>query len=115
MDKTAKVTLWFEDAVRVKLYLKNFDESKDWKTAFYELWRYQMTWDFAYEIKVCEARNDGVYVSMLIRKAYMKNVIDVMEELGYGNLNTDTEHVGIVETYDIDAPEADDMFTIMAE
>lgn len=117
-EKRVRTDLWIEDgAIRIRAYISDFDSESgnDWKKSFYELWRYQMTWDFAHEIKVHEVHDGDVCVSMLIKKSFKKNVLDTMEHLGYRNIEVDKEHVGVIELYDIDAPEAEDMFTVIAE
>ena len=74
-----------------------------------------MTWDYAYEIKVHEVHGGDVCASMLIKKAYEKQVLDLMEYLGYRNVRVENEHVGIVQICDIDDPVARDVSTIIAE
>lgn len=118
MEMEVKTSLWIEDGVsRVRAYISDFakDSGNDWKNSFYELWRYQMTWDFAHEIKAHEVHDGDVCVSMLIKDAYKANVLDMMEYLGYRNVRIDSEHLGVIQTYDIDVPEGDDMFTIITD
>lgn len=118
MGKEIRTTLWVEDGVtRVRAYITDFvqDFGSTWKGSFYELWRYQMTWNFAYEIKVHETSDKDVCVSMLVKNAYLKNVLDTMESLGYRNVQIEEEHIGIIQIYDIDDPVAEDMFTVVAE
>lgn len=117
MEKEVKTTLWIEDgAVRLEADGNDFEgDVAKWKDAFYQLWRYQMTWDFAYSIRVSERRETGVYVSLLIKKAYTKQVKKLLADLGYRKISEWGEHVGIVQTYDIDVPEAEDMFEVFAE
>lgn len=56
-----------EDAIRVTAHFEDFDGSlEDWKETWYTLWRYQMTFSFAYEIALQHARHNGVYVDMLV-------------------------------------------------
>lgn len=118
MEREVKTTLWIEDGVlRVRAYISDFDSESgnDWKKSFYELWRYQMTWDFAYEIKVHEVHDGDVCVSMLIREPFKKSVLETMERLGYRNVRVETEHVGKVQTYGITVKEAEDVFTFVGE
>ena len=117
MEKEVKTTLWIEDgAVRIESDLNDFSGSlNEWKNAFYEIWRWQMTWDFAYSIRVSERRESGVYISMLVKKAFLKNVKDLLDRLGYKNATVTKEHIGIIQTYDIDDPDAEDMFEVFAE
>ena len=74
-----------------------------------------MTWGFAYSIRVDERRKDGVYVSLLVQKGYKERVKDLMDDLGYQNIAESDEHIGVIELYGIDGPEADDMFEVIAE
>lgn len=117
MEKEVKTTLWIEDgAIRLEADCNDFEgDVEKWKDAFYQIWRYQMTWDFAYSIKVAERRETGVYLSMLIKKAYAKQVKELLKDLGYMKISISPEHVGIVQTYDINIPEAEDMFEVFAE
>ena len=102
--------------MRIETDLEDFDGTvQQWKDAFYQIWRYQMTWDFAYSIKVAERRSTGVYISMLIKKAYREQVKELLSDLGCKKISESDEHVGIVETYDIDDPAAADMFEVFAE
>lgn len=115
MEKEIRTSLWIEDgAKRVRAFDSDF-EGSNWKLAFYEVWRYQMGWRFAYEITVHEVHGGEVCVSMLIKPAYEKNVLDMMESLGYRNVQVSTEHVGVIEGYAIEAPEAEDMFTVVMD
>lgn len=117
MEKEVKTTLWIEDgAVRVEAEFQNFDgDVAKWKDSFYQIWRYQMTWDFAYSIDLIERRRTGVTLRMLVRKAYMPQVRDMLNDLGYRDIKEDSEHVGIVQLYDINVPEAEDLFEVFAE
>lgn len=117
MEKDVKVTLWIEDgAVRLESDLDDFKGNvNEWKKAFYEIWRWQMTWDFAYSIRVSERRESGAYVSLLVKKAYKEQAKKLLENLGYQKVNEWEEHVGIVQTYDIKDPAAEDMFEVFAE
>jgi len=95
----------------VKATFADFDGGLEkWKESFYELWRYQLTWEFAYRFDLKENRN-GVYVDMLIRKAYRNNVLDAMEALGYRNVMVTEEAVGIIDGFDHDElDDVDDVF-----
>ena len=116
MEKEIKTSLFVEDGVRVMAYLSDFNNDvNDWKKSFYEIWRYQMTWDFVFEIKIYEVHGGDICVSMLIKKSYSNNVLDMMEYLGYANVRITEEHVGIVQVWDIDDPVADDLFTVVAD
>lgn len=73
----------------------------DWRGAFYELWRYELTWGFAYKLELCERRS-GVYVKAVIKEAYRRNVEETMDALGYKNLTITETNVGIVYALDRD-------------
>lgn len=117
MEKEIKTTLWIEDgAFRIEASFEDFDGGlAKWKEAFYTVWRHQMTWDFAYSIELIDRRQTGVYLRMLVRKNFLKNVEDMLSELGYRQVTQSSEHVGIVQLYEIDAPEAEDLFEVFAE
>ncbi len=117
MEKAVTTSLWIEDgAVRIESDLQNFDgDVKKWRESFYMLWRYQMTWDFAYSIRVAERRESGVYVSLLIKEAFLSQVKELLNNLGYGATTEWKEHVGIVQTYELETSEAEDMFEVFAE
>lgn len=96
-----RVPIYGEDAVRVTANYKDFDGNiSQWRDTFYELWRYQMTWSFAYEIEVIEGR-DGVFVSILSKPDFEKNIVETMGALGYGNVKHYAEKVGVVESLDV--------------
>ena len=90
------------NATNVRAYYRDFDgELSKWKDSFYTLWRYQLTWDFAYRIDLKETKN-GVYVDMLIRNSYKKNVLETMEDLGYRSVYEDDVFIGEVWAYEHD-------------
>ena len=84
-------------AIRMTSHLEDFNgDSSEWKKSFYEVWRYQLTWDFAYEIALRESRRFGVFIDMLVKEAYKQNALDMLENLGYRNVTTSEENVGVV-------------------
>ena len=98
-----KLDVTKEKAIRITAKLDDFDgDSIKWRNSFYMLFRYQMTWDFAYEITVRESRRSGVFVDMLIKPAYRENILETMDDLGYKKANVSEENVGIVDNYDAD-------------
>lgn len=117
MEKEVKTTLWIEDgATRIETDFADFGGTvNEWKSAFYEVWRYQMTWGFAYSINVRERRNTGVYMSLLIKSGYKKLVLELLDDLGFGNVVTSDENIGVVQLYDIDDKAAEDVFEVFAE
>lgn len=90
-----------EKAYRIIAHLKDF-EGESWKLAFYDLWRYQMTYSMAYLIEVIESNRNGVYVHMVVKSAYAKSMVDSMESLGYRNISAEEEYFLIAESYDYD-------------
>ena len=97
-----------EPAVRICAWYEDFDGNiEDWRDAFYNVWRWQLTYDFAYRIDLRESRRKGVFVDLLIRPAYKQQVIETMDDLGYKNINTESVHVGIV--YGYETPEVEDI------
>ena len=96
-------------AVNVWAGLNDFDGSVDeWKMKFYELWRYQMTFSFAYEIDVHEVSSGDVIVDLIVKSEFKQNILDTMESLGYRNIHTDDEYIGIVYAFEHD--ELDDIW-----
>ena len=96
-----------EKAIYVTSKLEDFDgDVQKWKDAFYELWRYQMTYSFAYKIEVKESGGSyferKVFVDLLVRENYKDNVIDLMKTLGYQNINISEETIGIIDGYEHD-------------
>jgi len=101
LDREVKKSVWIEDALYVKAYLNDFSGNvHDWKNAVYELFRYNMTWGFAYQIDVLESRGDGVFVQMHCSPSYEKSISEMMDDLGFKNVNVERESIGVVETYD---------------
>ena len=90
-------TIEVRDAVRVTSSINSFDgDLEKWKDAFYQVWRFQLTWGFAYQIELNETRS-GVYISMLIKPAYQDNLLAVMDDLGYRDIRTYHENLGQIE------------------
>lgn len=101
MDKKARVYVYAEDAISVTATLNDFNGTvQEWKIAFYELWRYQMTWHFAHKISVHDSRGSGVYVCVLCKPAYEKNIVDTMESIGFRNVKVQHEDIGTIECTD---------------
>lgn len=97
----AKVFMSLERATLVEAWLGDFDgDIAKWKDSFYQLWRYQMTWSFAYQIGLIERRN-GVYVRMIVRPAYRKSLEETMPDLGYGNIKFEDCKVVIADGYSV--------------
>ena len=94
---TLKESIEVQEALRVTSYFKSFDGDLDrWKDSFYQLWRLQLTFSFAHQIALYETRSGGVYVSLLIDPKYEEDVLVNMEGLGYRDIRTCPEHLGVV-------------------
>lgn len=105
------------EAIRITSRLDDFDgDVAKWKDAFYELWRYQMTWSFAYKIEVIESGGSyfdrKVFVELVVKEAYKTNALDLMETLGYRNVKTEDIKVGIVNEYKHDL---DDIYELILD
>lgn len=98
-----KVEIYPEDAVRVTATYKDFDGNiAQWRDTFYELWRYQMTWSFAYELAVREGKC-GVFVDILAKPAYKSDILRTMEALGYKEVNAYEVKVGVIDSWALDS------------
>lgn len=88
-----------EQAYRFTARYSDFDGNlTTWKDAFYEVWRHQLTYSFAYEIELRENRS-GVFLSMLVKEDF-KEKAEGLSELGY-RFTIDEETAGIVNDYDL--------------
>ena len=102
MGKSARVYVYTEDAVHIVSHLNDFTGNvQEWKNAVYELFRYDMTWSFAYKIDVIESRSSGVFVSIVARPAYEQSILDTMEDLGFRNTVAKHEDIGWIECTDL--------------
>lgn len=113
----ARINTRKEKAVRTIAHYKDFtphsEDNKvaEWKDAFYEMWRLQMTWGYAYEIRVAESRKNGVYVSILSKECYADNIKGTMEDLGFGDVKQHKEGIMIADSLDI----ADDTYRVFVD
>ena len=101
-------------AVRIVSHYADFDQTKwnsdateeqkaeCWKLAFYEMWRMQMAWGYAYEIEVIESRKNGVFISILAKKTYEVNAKDTMESIGFGGITMHDEYVALTNGFELD-------------
>lgn len=88
-----------EKAFRFTASFEKFDgDVASWKEAFYEVWRHQLTYNFAYEIELRENRN-GVFLSMLVRESF-KESAEGLSEYGY-EFSISEETAGVVNDYDL--------------
>ena len=93
-------------ALEVKAAYEDFDggDAKDqkWQYAFYQLWRYQLTYDFAYSIKVNEYSDQTLDTILIIRPSYKNAVLQTMKGYGYRNIRVDDCKVLEISPYDGD-------------
>ena len=102
MDKQFRANVYLEEAVRVYSHLNDFPGTdSEWKDAVYQLFRYNMTWDFAYRIDVFEGRSRGVFVVLLIKPAYEERLKATMDDLGFKNVVSAHEEIGVLECTDL--------------
>ena len=102
-----RTNIYKEKALLVTASIKNFDgDVQEWREAFYELWRHQMTWGFAYNISVIDGR-EGVFVDMVIKPAYREAVANTLESLGYRKVQITDCSVGLIPCTDVDNKDLD--------
>lgn len=98
--KNIKVNVSIENSVEVYSYLVDFSGNvEQWKEAVYDLFRADMTWNFAYRIEVKEGRK-GVFVRLIIKTAFEKNVVEFMADKGFGNLKVIKGQIGVLDCCD---------------
>ena len=86
-----------KDAVRIEASYADFNgDLNKWEDSFYQLWRLQLTWRFAYRITLEETRQ-GVYVCLLVKPSYRDNAVETMDSFGYKNILTFHENIGVIE------------------
>ena len=87
-------------AYRVEAKFADFDgELSAWKETFYNMWRWQMTYDYAYSIKVDERRSSGVYFCAIIKTSFKDDVVDALETYGCKNVTVEDCLVASVDMY----------------
>lgn len=88
-----------EKAYRFIAKYADFDGNLEtWRNAFYEVWRHQLTYSFAYEIELRENRS-GVFLSMLVRESF-KEQAEGLSDLGY-HFSIDEEYAGVINDYEL--------------
>ena len=91
--------IYTEKAYRFTATFESFDgNGETWRNAFYEVWRHQLTYNFAYEIELRENRS-GVFLSMLVRESF-KEQAEGLSELGY-QFSIDEETAGVINDYEL--------------
>lgn len=91
--------IYTEKAYRFTATYESFDgNGETWRNAFYEVWRHQLTYSFAYEIELRENRS-GVFLSMLVRESF-KEQAEGLSELGY-KFSVCEETAGVINDYDL--------------
>ena len=103
--------------VSVCAHLSDFDTTVNtWQHAYFTMLSWKNTWGLVYQMDLLESRKSGVYVWVLLHEADNANrLIEFMEGLGYRNIKTSKENVGIVQLYDIDDPATENMYTVFAD
>lgn len=103
-----KLQAELEDAVRVDVFYSDFDgDIEQWKDAFYQVWRYQLTWNFAYSIQLMETRRAGVCMCIYSRKDFRDNVTELLTSLGCRNINEEDVSAITIDSYgfsDVEPP-----------
>lgn len=93
-----KVSVEHEKAYRVTSYFNDFEgDVAEWKNAWYELWRYQMTFNMAYEMHLRDSRRNGTFVDLLIKEAYIESLTETMDGLRYGKVRVSEELIGFID------------------
>ena len=72
------------------------DKSTAWKLAFYELWRYQMTWSMAYDLAVIDGR-ENLFVRVICKEAFLDSLLETMEGIGYRDISQRESNVGLID------------------
>ena len=102
MVEFKNVGMYFDKCKRVTAYLNDFSGNvEDLKSAFYTIWRYQMTFSLAYEIYLLDTRGNGVELTIYCKDAFIDNLLDTMNDLGYRNIQVHGENIGFIETSDL--------------
>lgn len=102
-----------ETAVVYTARLEDFDgDVQKWKIAFYEIWRYQMTYHFARRIIAEDSRNHGAFVRLTVKPAFKHDALGMMEDLGYKNITTEDAKIGLVYAYEHDDLEDIDLLVL---
>ena len=90
-------------AIRMVAYLNDFSaDVNKWRNSFYELWRYQMTWNFAYRIAVEESRKKGVYLLLDVRMGNKDRVHELLDDLGYRKIEVTGVTAGVFDDLEMD-------------
>lgn len=88
-----------EKAYRIEATFEDFDgDLNGWKDSFYQMWRWQMTYDYAYSMKV-DDRRSGVYFCAVVKPAYKDQVVEAMEAYGYREIKSEECLVASVDGY----------------
>lgn len=102
MDKAVKLNAWEETSYLMTSRFEDFDgDLQKWCNSFYEVWRHQMTWGFAYEIEVIDSRANGVFLSIRVKPSFKSHAEEMLEMLGYKNVSVEEEKIGVIESYDV--------------
>lgn len=92
-----------EEALKIRAPYEDFNGGdQEWQLAFYQLWRYQLTFEFAYSLKVWEYSDNTLAVVMVVRPAYKNALLSTMQSLGYRNVKTEECKALEISPYDGD-------------
>ena len=89
----------------VESHYSDFKEEQDklaeWKNAWYELWRYQMGYQFAYNMELIDNRKSGVFVRILCKEAFADVLIRTMTAIGYRGIESSVDTIGVIPLLDV--------------
>lgn len=98
MERKARVDVYVEQYAHIVSHLSDFDgDTQKWKNAVYDLFRWNMTYSYAYKINVNESRSRGVFVCIYCRPKFEEPLLDTMEDLGFRNTKATHEDFGTIE------------------
>ena len=98
-EKVIVLTATYEnfDEKGGSMIMWNADAKVDaWKLAFYELWRYQMTWQPCYRLEVIDGK-DALFVRAVCKEGYLEPMISTMEGVGYREIKQYETNVGFID------------------
>lgn len=109
-----KTSFYFENSITVRTWFKDFkpenitefitdnrSKLELWKYSIYELYRYQLSFEYAYSINIRETRRSGVYVMLVIKPAFNTSVLGLLETLGFTNIETENTKTAIIDGYEL--------------
>ena len=101
-EKFIRVPIYLEDCVHITSTLEDFDgDVQKWKNAVYDMFRWDMTYSFAHKIDLIDSRSSGVFILIIAKPSYEKNIIETMEDNGFRNIKSHHEYIGSIECTEI--------------